>query len=85
MRAGGAIKQIVKIAIAAVRLELDERCLIIRRVKSAPIIDELWWGDNQLVRLALCGLSARQGKPRGALHDNFGFDIVCDGDGQRFH
>jgi hypothetical protein len=36
IRAGGAIKQVVRIAIAAVRLELDEGHLIIRRLEVAP-------------------------------------------------
>ena len=36
MRAGGAVKQIVKIAIAAVRLELEEGRLIIDRLEVAP-------------------------------------------------
>src|SRR2546427_10362886 len=52
MRAGGAIKPIATIEIATVLREDDSR-VINERLKSAPIITEMRWGDKQFVWEAL--------------------------------
>ena len=85
MRAGGASKQLATIAIAAI-LEADEVRRIIRRLKSAPIINEMREGDKQFGgpdRVMQVRRRAERAVWRVAY--SFESDISGDGEGQRCH